>query len=98
MNRFFRSALFPLIVIVLLVFLASRTLIPSGEETEKVTYSELAQQAQNGNVQEVLFTPSRQQIDATLVSGEKVKVNYVSDVSALELEQVLKDENITYDS
>ncbi|HET9506294.1 MAG TPA: ATP-dependent metallopeptidase FtsH/Yme1/Tma family protein, partial [Gaiellaceae bacterium] len=98
MNRFFRSALFPLIVIVLLVFLASRTLIPSGEETEKVTYSELAQQAQSGNVQEVLFTPSRQQIDATLVSGEKVKVNYVSDVSALELEQVLKDENITYDS
>jgi cell division protease FtsH len=97
-NRFFRSALFPLIVIVLLVFLASRTLIPGGEETEKVTYSELAQQAQNGNVQEVLFTPSRQQIDATLVSGEKVKVNYVSDVSALQLENVLKEENVTYDS
>jgi len=97
-NRFFRSALFPLIVIVLLVFLASRTLIPSGEETDKVTYSELAQQAQNGNVQEVLFTPSRQQIDATLVSGEKVKVNYVSDHSALQFEEVLKDENITYDS
>ena len=28
MNRFFRSALFPLIVIVLLVYLASQTLIP----------------------------------------------------------------------
>ena len=28
MNRFFRSALFPLVVIVLLVYLASQTLIP----------------------------------------------------------------------
>ena len=98
MNRFFRSALFPLIVIVLLVYLASQTLIPSGEEGEKLTYSQLIGQAQSGNVQEVLFTPNRQQIDATLVGGDKVKVNYVSDVSALELENVLKAENITYDS
>jgi len=97
-NRFFRSALFPLIVIVLLVYLASQTLIPSGEEGEKLTYSQLIGQAQSGNVQEVLFTPNRQQIDATLVGGDKVKVNYVSDVSALELENVLKAENITYDS
>ena len=98
MNRFFRSALFPLIVIVLLVYLASQTLIPSGEEGEKLTYSQLFTQVENGNVQEILFTPNRQQVDATLVGGDKVKVNYVSDVSALELEKVLKDENITYDS
>ena len=38
MNRFFRSALFPLIVIVLLVYLASQTLM-KGEKQEKVTYS-----------------------------------------------------------
>ncbi len=41
MNRFFRSALFPLIVIVLLVYLASQTLIPRGEDQRKLTYSEL---------------------------------------------------------
>ena len=38
MNRFFRSALFPLVVIVLLVYLASQTLIPHKSATEKVTY------------------------------------------------------------
>ena len=43
MNRFFRSALFPLIVIVLLVYLASQTLIPHGKSSRKVTYSELIQ-------------------------------------------------------
>ena len=42
MNRFFRSALFPLIVIVLLVFLASRTLLPGGSsDTQKMTFSGL---------------------------------------------------------
>ena len=45
MNRFFRSALFPLIVIVLLVYLASQTLM-KGEKQEKVTYSELQTQVE----------------------------------------------------
>ena len=34
-NRFFRSAFFPLIVIVLLVWLASQTLIPKSEQTRE---------------------------------------------------------------
>jgi hypothetical protein len=34
-NRFFRSAFFPLIVIVLLVWLASQTLIPKNHHTRK---------------------------------------------------------------
>ena len=41
MNRFFRSALFPLIVIVLLVYLASQTLIPKRDGETKQTYSQL---------------------------------------------------------
>ena len=35
MSRFFRSALFPLIVIVLLVYLASQTLLPRSEEPDE---------------------------------------------------------------
>ena len=45
MNRFFRSAFFPLIVIVLLVWLASQTLIPKSSHAVKgVTYSALQNQ------------------------------------------------------
>ena len=40
MNRFFRSALFPLVVIVLLVWLASQTLIPHGKSTARAHYSD----------------------------------------------------------
>jgi cell division protease FtsH len=97
-NRFFRSALFPLIVIVLLVYLASQTLIPRKDAQEKVSYSEFIQQAEAGSVQEAKFTPTRNQIEGTLVGGDKVKVNYPNDLSAFAVEQVLKKENIPYDS
>ena len=98
MNRFFRSALFPLIVIVLLVYLASQTLIPRKDAQKKMQYSELIEQVEAGNVDEVVFTPNRQQINATLVGGDKIKVNYPSNESALELEKKLQAENVTYDS
>ena len=97
-NRFFRSALFPLIVIVLLVYLASQTLIPRKDAQDKVTYSEFIRQAEAGNVQDAKFTPTRQQIEGTLVGGRKVKVNYPNDLSAHDVEVILRKENITYDS
>ena len=75
-NRFFRSALFPLIIIVVLVYLASQTLLPGRSEQQKVTYSQLIDKVKAGDVNEVLFTPNRQQLTVTLVSGDKVKVNY----------------------
>ena len=97
-NRFFRSALFPLIVIVLLVYLASQTLIPRKDAQEKITYSEFIQQAEAGNVQEATFSPTRNEIKGKLVNQDTFKVNYPTDQSAFAVEQVLKDENIPYDS
>jgi cell division protease FtsH len=97
-NRLFRSALFPLIVIVLLVYLASQTLIPKRGNEQKVTYSELIRETKAGNVSEVVFTPTRQQINATLDSGQKVKVNYPSDQSQIEYQKVLEQENVKFDS
>jgi cell division protease FtsH len=97
-NRFFRSALFPLIVIVLLVYLASQTLLPGRSSERKVTYSDLITEVKNGNVNDVLFVPSKQQIDATLVSGDKVKVNYPTTGSATQLQDLLQKENVKFDS
>jgi cell division protease FtsH len=97
-NRFFRSALFPLVVIVLLVYLASQVLIPRKENAAKVTYSELIQAAKAGDVDQVTFVPNRQQISATLSSGQKVKVNYPTPQSATEFQNVLEEQNIRFDS
>ncbi|HEX2345895.1 MAG TPA: ATP-dependent zinc metalloprotease FtsH [Gaiellaceae bacterium] len=98
MNRFFRSALFPLIIIVLLVYLASQTLLPGRSETRKMTYSELITQVRNGGVNEVVFNPPRQQITASLVEGGKVKVNYPTPQSATQFQNLLAKENIKFDS
>ena len=98
MNRFFRSALFPLIIIVLLVYLASQTLLPGRSQQRKITYSEAISEVKNGNVNEVLFTPTRQQINLTLVDGRKVKVNYPTPQSATQFENLLQRQNVKFDS
>jgi cell division protease FtsH len=98
MNRFFRSALFPLVVIVLLVYLASQTLIPRRDSEQKMTYSQLISETKAGNVSEVLFTPNRRRINATLDSGQKITVNYPSDQAQIEYQNLLQDENVTFDS
>jgi cell division protease FtsH len=98
MNRFFRSALFPLIIIVLLVYLASQTLLPGRAETRKMTYSEAISEVKSGNVNEVLFTPTKQQIGLTLVDGRKVKVNYPTPQSATQFQNLLTTQNVKFDS
>ena len=93
MNRFFRSALFPLIVIVLLVYLASQTLIHPSKSTEKQTYSSLIQLVKNdpGSIKEVVFNPSKLQVVATLndQDAKKIKVNYPSDQSQIQFQNLL---------
>ncbi len=98
MNRFFRSALFPLIVIVLLVYLASQTLLPGRSQQRKVTLSDAYSEVKSGNVNEVLFTPTRQQITLTLVDGDKAKVNYPTDQAATQFLNLVKANNIKFDS
>jgi cell division protease FtsH len=101
-NRFLRSALFPLIVIVLLVYVASQTLLPGRNEQRKMTYSEAITAVENGNVNEALFTPTRQSITLTLVEpgggSDKVKVNYPTPQSATNFEGLLREHNIKFDS
>jgi cell division protease FtsH len=97
-NRFFRSALFPLIIIVLLVYLASQTLLPGRTEARKMTYSEAIAEVKSGNVNEVLFTPTKQQINLTLVDGRKVKVNYPTPESGTQFQNLLSTQNVKFDS
>jgi cell division protease FtsH len=99
-SRFFRSALFPLIVIVLLVYLASQTLLPRSSDAEKVTYSELITTVEQSpdQIEEVLFKPKNREIEATYVTGKKVKVNYPSDQAQIEFQNQLEAEGIKFDS
>jgi cell division protease FtsH len=97
-NRFFRSALFPLFVIVLLVYLASQTLIPHGKNTQKVTYSEFRQDINKGQVANAEFNPSKRQISGKLQDGKKYSVHYPADQSVPGIEAALDKNNVEYDS
>jgi cell division protease FtsH len=100
LSRFFRSALFPLLIIILLVYLASQTLLPRSDSARKVTYSQLITAVENEGqsaVQEVVFKPKSREIEAIL-HGDKVKVNYPSDQSQIEFQNLLEQKGITFDS
>ena len=71
MNRFFRSALFPLIVIVLLVYLASSQLNRKDKNEKKVTYSEFITDVKADNVDTAVFNPNKRQINFQLKNGDK---------------------------
>ncbi len=99
MNRFFRSALFPLVVIVLLVYLASQTLIPKHDSGAKVTLSQLRDEVGKGDVNSVVFSPRSQEITATIAStGQKVKVHYPTAQSQFDFQRLLDTNHVQYDS
>jgi cell division protease FtsH len=100
LNRFFRSALFPLIVIVLLVYLASQTLMNDGKSEKKVTYSQLQDRVENdpSSIELIVLDPNKQRASTELKDGEKFNVNYPSNESLLQLEKDLKAKGVTYDS
>jgi cell division protease FtsH len=105
MNRFFRSALFPLIVIVLLVYLASQTLMGS-EPKEKVTYSQLQQRVESDPkaFKEIVANPSKQELTVELTpdngedKGEKYKVAYPSPESLRDFEAKMRANDVQFDS
>jgi cell division protease FtsH len=105
MNRFFRSALFPLIVIVLLVYLASQTLMKE-EQKEKVTYSELQGQVRSGqpDIKGIVINPTKQEMTVEYAptggeeKGEKTKVAYPSPESLRDFERELRDRGVPFDS
>jgi cell division protease FtsH len=99
-NRFFRSALFPLIVIVLLVYLASQTFMGSDKGKERWTASDLYAQIKTdpGEISEVVFVPSKQRADVTLANDKKVSIHYATPQAQIDLQKKVEAANIKFDS
>jgi len=101
-NRFFRSALFPLIILVVLAWVAMNTLTGDDQKVEKKTTSQLIDIARGDpqSIDNVVFDPRKQEITATLRDSQKtqIKVHYASDEAQLQFQQIIQDEGITWDS
>jgi cell division protease FtsH len=101
-NRFFRSALFPLIILVVLAWVAMNTLAGDDQKVEKKTTSQLIDIAENSpqSLESVVFDPNKHQITATQRDAQKTQiiVHYASDDAQLKFQEILQEKGITWDS
>src|SRR5437764_7820249 len=82
LNRFFRSALFPLIVIAALVWLAVQTLSGHGKKSEKASYGDVVQliEGSPASIKQAVFSPGKHELTITKSDGKtKITVHYPSD-------------------
>ncbi len=100
MNRFFRSAFFPLIVIVLLVWLASQTLIPKSSHSKSLTTSQVLSIVRTSpqSIKEVDFTPSKYQLNVKLTDGTSATVHYPGDPAAAQIQSILDKQGVLWNS
>src|SRR5713226_235097 len=101
MNRFFRSALFPLIIIAALVWLALQTLGSNGQKQEKATLSQVIQRVQNqpATIKQATFAANTQELDVVLVQGgKKIVVHYPGDQSQAQIQTLLLKKGVNFDS
>ncbi len=105
MNRFFRSALFPLVIIAALVWLALQTLGGHGAKTEKLTYSQVISDAKSCGpscISKVTFDPNKRSIKVQYTdskyAGRASYVHYPSDQSQNSFQNLLEQKNVPFDS
>jgi len=86
-KRFFRSAAFPILVVVVLAFFAQRLINP-GEPTKQPTYNEFLAQADSGKLKSVVFNTKDNTIDVVEQNGDEYSTGYPNNVEQSLLNQL----------
>jgi cell division protease FtsH len=97
MSRFFKSAAFPIIIVIVLAFFASK-LISRSDQAEKTTFSQfLTQIDTRGGIKSVTLNTKYNSAEVTLPNDKKYEVGYpvdYSDVLVNKLRQAEENNNI----
>ncbi len=75
MSRFFKSAAFPILIVIVLAILATK-LIGSGSSGPHYTFGNLLQQLDNKQVQKLTLNQKSNSAEVTLDNGQKYTVGY----------------------
>jgi cell division protease FtsH len=102
-NRFFRSALFPLIIIAALVWLALQTLGAHGTKTQPATLYQVLTtiKSKPTTIDHAIFVPGKQELDVyetQAAGGKKIVVHYAGDQSQAQIQNLLLNNNVNFDS
>jgi cell division protease FtsH len=98
-NRFFRSALFPLVIIAALVYLAIATLGGHGTTTHPETTAQFLHAVKHGRVSGlVTIDPNKQAFSGTVLGKGAVTVNYATPQSEFAIEQAMRSNGVNFTS
>ncbi len=78
MSRFFKSAAFPILIVVVLAFFAQKLISP-GDRQKDPNYSDFITQVENGQVQSVTLNTKNNRVDVELESGRKYQTAFLND-------------------
>ena len=96
MSRFFKSAAFPILIVVVLAFFAQKLISP-GDRRDPPVYSQFIQQVEDGRVKEVTLQTKNNRIDVQLKGdGRKYQTAY-PDNTEQNLINLLQSEDIPID-
>src|ERR1700740_87719 len=96
MSRFFKSAAFPILIVVLLAFLAVKLVNPGSTNHRHHSYQTLvATELPKGEVESVEFKNKNKALEVKLKNKEQYEVGYIEQ-AAPELIKELKQANVAY--
>ena len=95
MSRFFKSAAFPILIVVVLAFFAQKLISPGDQQKDK-TYSDFVTQVDQGQVKEVTLNTKNNRIDVKPIKGSEYQTAY-PDNTEQNLVNKLQAEGIEFD-
>ena len=95
MSRFFKSAAFPILIVVVLAFFAQKLISP-GDRTEPPAYSQFLTQVDSGKVKEATLSTKNNRVDVVLKNGTKYQTAYPDNTEQYLVSQ-LRAENAKVD-
>src|SRR5277367_3124340 len=96
MSRFFKSAAFPILIVVILAFLAVKLVNNTNTDHRKHSYQTLvSQELPRGEVQSVEFKNKSKALEVKLKNKEEYEIGFI-DQAAPELIKELKSAGVSY--
>ena len=90
MSKFFKSAAFPILIVVVLAFFAQK-LIGTSNHQPPYTFGNLIQQLQSGQVKSLSLHVSDNTVNLTTVTGQHYTVGYPDQYATTLITDVQKD-------
>jgi cell division protease FtsH len=94
-SRFFKSAAFPILIVVVLAFFAQKLISP-GDRSEPPPYSQFLTQVDNGQVKSATLSTKNNRVDVETKTGTKYQTAYPDNTEQALVNQ-LRAENVRVD-